>query len=46
MIWVIYLIWVDFTLVCVIAENMTENGFFGFLILISIPLMFYVPFMV
>ena len=46
MIWVIYLIWVVFALVCVIAENMTENGFFGFLILISIPLMFYVPFMV
>lgn len=46
MIWVIYLIWVVFALVCVIAENITGLDFFEFLLLISIPLMFYVPFMV
>ena len=46
MIWVIYLIWVVFALVCVIAEEKTGHDFFEFLLLISIPLMFYVPFMV
>ena len=46
MIWVIYLIWVVFALVCIIAEEKTGHDFFEFLLLISIPLMFYVPFMV
>lgn len=46
MIWVIYTIWVIFITVCVIIENRTENGIGMFLLLVSLPIMFYIPFMV
>lgn len=46
MIWIIYTIWVIFITVCVIIENRTENGIGMFLLLVSLPIMFYIPFMV
>ena len=45
MIWIVFIIWVVFTLVCTVMENKTNKGFYLFMILISIPIMFYVPFM-
>ena len=46
MIWVIYTIWVIFITVCAVIENKMENGIGMFLLLVSLPIMFYVPFMV
>ena len=43
MLWVIFTIWVLFVIVCGIMENKTENQFFTFLFLISLPIMFYIP---
>jgi len=45
MIWIVFIIWVIFTFVCTVMENKTNKGFYLFMILISIPVMFYVPFM-
>ena len=44
MVWIIFTIWVLFSTVCAIAEVKTENTFFMFLFLVSVPFMFYVPF--
>lgn len=43
MIWVIFTIWVIFSIACGIMEKKTENQLFTFLFLVSIPIMFYVP---
>ena len=43
MIWVIFTIWIVFAIACGILEKKTENDFFGFLFLISLPIIFYVP---
>jgi len=45
MIWIVFIIWVVFTLVCAVMENKTNKGFYMFMILVSIPIMFYIPFM-
>lgn len=42
--WIIFAIWVVFALGCVIAAEITENEIFGFALIISMPLMFYIPF--
>ena len=44
--WIIFILWVIFALTCVILVEVYEREFFGFLFLLSLPLMFYVPFMV
>ena len=46
MIWIVFIIWLVFALVCTIAEEKTHKGLFMVLLLISIVVMFYVPFMV
>ena len=44
MLWIIFIVWVIFALVCVYFTESKENEFFGFLFLLSLPLMFYMPF--
>ena len=43
MIWVIFTIWAIFVITCGIMENKRQNGFFGFLIFLTFPIMFYLP---
>ena len=45
MIWVIFTVWVLFAITCAILADFFECEFFGFLFLISLPIMFYIPFM-
>ena len=42
--WSIFILWVIFAITCVILVEVYEHEFFGFLFLLSLPLMFYVPF--
>ena len=44
MLWTIFTIWVIFAIACVILVEEYEHEFFGFLFLMSLPIMFYVPF--
>jgi hypothetical protein len=44
--WVIFVIWFVFAIGCGILVEVYEHEFFGFLFLLSLPFMFYVPFMV
>ena len=46
MLMIIFVLWVIFALVCAVLVEVYEHEFFGFLFLLSLPLMFYVPFMV
>lgn len=46
MLWIIFTIWMVFITICAVMEKKTNNYFYTFLFLISIPVMFYVPFMV
>ena len=46
MFWIIFVLWVIFAITCVILVEVYEHEFFGFLFLLSLPLMFYMPFMV
>ena len=43
--WIIFALWVIFAITCVILVEVYEHEFFGFLFILSLPLMFYVPFM-
>ncbi len=45
MIWTIFVLWIVFAITCGVMENKTDNDFFGFLFLVSLPIMFYMPFM-
>ena len=45
MLWIIFALWVIFAITCVILVEVCEREFFGFLFLLSLPIMFYVPFM-
>ena len=45
MLWIIFILWCLFALTCVILVEVYEREFFGFLFLLSLPIMFYVPFM-
>ena len=45
MLWTIFIIWVVFAIACTILVDVYEHEFFGFLFLLSLPLMFYMPFM-
>ena len=44
MLWIIFVLWVIFAITCVILVEIYGHEFFGFLFLLSLPLMFYVPF--
>ena len=46
MLMIIFALWVVFAITCVILIEVYEHEFFGFLFLLSLPFMFYVPFMV
>ena len=41
--WIVYIIWIVFAITCAVLVEY-EYDVFGFLFLLSIPLMFYVPF--
>ena len=43
MIWVIFTIWAILSIACGILAEKTKNDFFGFLFLVSVPIMFYAP---
>ena len=45
MLTIIFIIWVVFAITCAILVEIYEHEFFGFLFLISLPIMFYAPFM-
>ena len=45
MLWIIFALWVVFAITCVILVEVYEHEFFGFLFILSLPFMFYVPFM-
>ena len=44
MIWIVFVIWFVFAIGCGIMEKKTDNQFFMFLFLLSLPIMFYAPF--
>ena len=44
MLWIIFIIWVVFAITCAVLAEKTENELFGFVFLLSLPMMFYVPF--
>ena len=44
MLWVIFTIWFVFAIVCAILVEYSEKEIFGFFFLLSLPIMFYVPF--
>ena len=46
MLWIIFTIWVVFIISCAIINNVTDNEIYGFLIILSIPVMFYIPFLI
>ena len=46
MLWIIFTIWMVFITICAVMEKKTNNNFYMILFLISIPVMFYAPFMV
>lgn len=43
MIWAIFTIWAIVGITCGIITEKTQNDFFGFLFLLSVPFMFYLP---
>lgn len=43
MLTIIFIIWFVFGITCAILADVYEREFFGFLFLISLPIMFYVP---
>jgi len=44
MLGLIFVLWMVFVTVCAVMEKKTRNEFYMVLILISVPIMFYVPF--
>lgn len=42
--WIVFIIWVVFTLICVFMVEVAEEEIYGFLFLISLPVIFYLPF--
>ena len=42
--WIVFIIWVVFAITCAILTETTENELFGFIFLLTLPMMFYVPF--
>ena len=43
MLTIIFIVWVIFAITCAILAEYFEKEFFGFLFLISLPIMFYIP---
>ena len=46
MLWTIYKIWLIFAFVLAIVGQKTEKDIYGFILILSTIVMFYVPFMV
>lgn len=46
MLWIIFAVWFIFILVCAVLVEVYKHELFVFLFLLSLPLMFYMPFMV
>ena len=46
MLWIIFALWVIFAFACIVFADIYEKEIFGFLFLLSLPFIFYVPFMV
>ena len=46
MLTIIFILWLVFAIACAILADIYEREIFGFLFLLSLPFMFYVPFMV
>ena len=42
--WIIFIIWLVFAIACAILAETTENELFGFIFILTLPLMFYIPF--
>ena len=45
MIWIVFVIWTLFAITCGIMEKKTDNSLFMVLFIVSLPIMFYIPFM-
>ena len=43
MLWIIFTLWVLFAITCGILTEIVDKEIFGFLFLVSIPIIFYVP---
>ena len=46
MLTIIFIFWLIFAITCAVLADVYEREFFGFLLIMSLPFMFYVPFMV
>ena len=46
MLTIIFILWLVFAVTCAVLADVYEREFFGFLLIMSLPFMFYVPFMV
>ena len=46
MLWILFMIWVIFSITYTVLVDVYKYEVFGFLFLISLPIMFYLPFMV
>ena len=44
--WIIFIIWAILALTCVYMVEVAGEEIFGFIFLISLPIMFYVPFLI
>ena len=44
MLWIIFALWVVFAISCGVLTEKYEHEFFGFLFLVSLLIMFYIPF--
>ena len=45
MLWIITIIWIVLILACAILNIHTKNEIYMFIMLISMPIMFYLPFL-
>lgn len=46
MLWVIFTIWFIIAFACAVLVETTGKEFFGFIFLISLPIIFYIPFFI
>ena len=44
MLWILFTLWVIFSIACAVLVEVYEYEAFGFLFFISLPIMFYLPF--
>lgn len=46
MLWVIFIIWFIVAFTCAVLAETTGKEIFGFVFLISLPIIFYIPFFI